>query len=211
MKPTIGLLLFLGMAPMFAQEAPQPPLERATVLLADGKNTWAVAFHHMAVGFRLERAHQHVSIAARLGNGGGYAEVDAFLMREVGPQATGSDEIARTAFELSYPFDDWVDLFNDLDLEAGRYWLVLGKPKERNWSSINWFVTDLRPGIDTCNARLAGSQTYTFDSDTADYLPASKFEQKYTPYAFQIEIAELRQPGPDPCPQNLSAGTGSSR
>jgi hypothetical protein len=198
------------MVPLFAQEAP-PPLERATVLIADGEKTWPVAFHHMAVGFRLERAHHHVSIAARLGNGGGHAEVDAFLMREIGPEVKEGDEVARTAFELSYPFDDWVDIFNDLELEAGRYWLVLGKPKERNWSSINWFVTDLRAGMNTCNAHLAGSQSYTFDSDTADYLPASKFEQKYTPYAFQIEITELRAPGPDPCPQTLSAGTGSSR
>ncbi|HEX6099364.1 MAG TPA: hypothetical protein VF432_23820 [Thermoanaerobaculia bacterium] len=213
----IGLVFLLGVSG-FAQEVPPeapPVLELATVLRADGKVTWPVAIHHMAVGFALERAHHHVRITARLGNGGGRAEVDAFLMREIGPDATEGDEVARTMFELSYPFDGWVDLFNDLELEKGTYWLVLGKPKDSTWSSINWFAAQPAVGTSACNAHLTGSQSFTFESDAADYLPASKFVKKYTPYAFQIEITELRPPGAaEICTWQMpavNAGTGSSR
>lgn len=209
MKAAIGLVLLLT-GSVFAQEAP-PVLEVATVLRADGLVTFPVAIHHMAVGFALSREHHHVSIRARLGNGGGRAEVDAFLMRAVGPDAKESDEIARTQFELSYPFDGWVDLFNDVELEKGSYWLVLGKPKESSWSSINWFAVKPETSLSACNAHLTGAQTYTFDSDTADYLPASKFEKKFTPYAFQIDITELRPPGAETCTQTFTAGPGSSR
>jgi hypothetical protein len=209
MKVAIGLVLLLTVS-VFAQEAP-PVLEVAMVLRADGLVTFPVAIHHMAVGFALQRAHHHVSIRARLGNGGGRAEVDAFLMRAVGPDATESDEVARTEFELSYPFDGWVDIFNDVELEKGSYWLVLGKPKKSSWSSINWFAVKPESSLSACNAHLIGSQTYTFDSDTANYLPASKFERKFTPYYFQIEIMELRPPSAEACTQTFTGAADSSR
>lgn len=214
MKPAIGLLLFLGTIPLYAQSAPPDPpvLERATVLVADGKETWPVAFHHLAVGFHVDREHHHVGISARLGNGGGRAEVDAYLMRVVGPEAKESDEIARTALELSYPFDGWVDIFNDVELEPGTYWLVLGKPKECNWSSLNWFATQPAGVMTACGTHLTGAQSFEFESDVADYFPASHFEKKYTPYAYQMEVTELRPAGvADVCAQTFIVAKGSSR
>ncbi|HEY0371449.1 MAG TPA: hypothetical protein VGD79_05585 [Thermoanaerobaculia bacterium] len=211
MKPAIGLLLFLGTVSLFAQEPP-PMLEEATVLRADGKSTMAVAFHHLAVGFQLERAHHHVSISARLGNGGGRAEVDAYLVRAIGPDATESDEVARTAFELSYPFDDWVDIFNDLELETGNYWLILAKPPESTWSSINWFAVQPAEVRSACSAHLGNAQSFTFESDEAEYVPASKFDKKYTPYAYLLEVTELRPVGTfDQCSETVIFGKRSSR
>jgi hypothetical protein len=209
MKPAIGLLLFLGTVPLFAQGAPPDAqlLERASVLLTDGKATMPVAFHYLAVGFHLGRDHHHVDIRARLGNGGGRAEVDAYLMRAIGPKATTNDEVARTAFELSYPFDGWVDIFYDAELPAGNYWLVLVKPREATWSSINWFAAQPASVRSACSAHLIGSQSFSFESDAADYFPASKFEQKYTPYAYQIELVELRPAGTvDTCRQTYTFG-----
>lgn len=39
--------------------------------------------------------------------------------------------------------------------------------------------------------------------DAAEYLPASKFEPKFEPYRFQIEIREMRAPADDPCTQTI--------
>ena len=209
-----ALFLLFGAASAAAQ-IPAPvdvPLEEALVLRADGELTSAVSFHHLALGFHLRRAHHHLRIAARLGNGGGRAEVDAYLVRSIGPDAKESDEVARTAFELSYPFADWVEIFEDIDLEAGQYWLILAKPKESNWSSINWFATDFAHVTHSCNAILGNAQSFTFQSDEADYVPASKFERKYTPYTYQVEMTELRLAGSaDPCGDTVIAGKRSSR
>jgi hypothetical protein len=199
MKAAIGLFVFLGTVPLFGQEA-LPALERVTLIATRGEVSMPVAVHGQAVGWVLYREEHHVTVSAHLGNGGGHAYIDAFLMKRIGPGATQGDEIAYTSFDLGFPFDGWVDVFTDLELEPGEYWLVIAKPKEKAHSSINWFVLQPKSVGGSCSARFRGSQSYTFHSDTADYLPASKFEQKYEPYAFQFEVSELRPAGWSGCP-----------
>jgi hypothetical protein len=140
-----------------------------------------------------------VTVAARLGNGGGHAYLDAYLMKAIGPGTTEEDEIARTSFDLTYPYDGWIDLFTDLDLEAGAYWLIVAKPPERAHSSINWFVAQPAEFRGSCTALYLGSKSYTFHSDAAEYLPASKFVEKYEPYGFQFEVSEVREVGSEAC------------
>ena len=38
-----------------------------------------------------------------------------------------------------------------------------------------------------------GSSAYIFLSDTADYIPASKFKKEIDPYGFQIALTEPRE------------------
>ena len=199
MKAAIGLFVFLGTVPLLGQEA-EPALERVTLIATRGEVSMPVPVHGQAVGFVLNREQDHVTVSAHLGNGGGHAYIDAFLMKRIGSGATTDDEIAYTSFDLAFPFDGWVDVFTGLDLEPGEYWLIIAKPKEKAHSSINWFVLQPRMVGGSCNAGFLGSRSYTFHSDTADYLPASKFEKKYEPYAFQFEVSILVPTGWSGCP-----------
>jgi hypothetical protein len=198
MKPAVGMLLLLGTVPFFAQDA--PPLEPATLLTISGEKTWAIGIDGQAVSFHLRHPHPHVTISARLGNGGGHAFADAYLMKEIGPGTTERDEIARLAFDLVYPFEGWVDLFQDLDLEAGTYWLVIARPPDKAHTSINWFVAQPLTTSGSCSVAYVDSKSYSFQSDAAEYIPASKFEKKYQPYGFQFEVWEMRAPGGEACP-----------
>jgi hypothetical protein len=203
MKAALGLFVFLGTVSMFgqvfAQEA-EPPLERFTLIATRGELSMPVAVHRQVVGWVMRGEHHHVTVSAHLGNGGGHAYIDAYLMKRIGPGATTGDEIAFASFDLGFPFDDWVDVFADLDLEPGEYWLIIAKPKEKAHSSINWFVFQPKRVGGSCSARFIGSQSFTFQSDAADYLPASKFESKYEPYAFQFEVSDLQPAGWTGCP-----------
>ena len=198
MKRALGILLFVLATPLRAQDLPL--LERVTVAGPRGDVSWPVAIRGQAVGFALNRAHQHVTVSARLGNGGGHAYVDAYLMKQIGPGATREHEIAYTTFDLAYPFDDWVDVFTDLNLDAGQYWLVIAKPRDVSHSSINWFVVRPLESSGSCSAHVLPSRAYTFLLDEAEYIPASKFEKKFEPYLFQFEVTELRTMGSNACP-----------
>ncbi|HYC93359.1 MAG TPA: hypothetical protein VEO54_29400 [Thermoanaerobaculia bacterium] len=185
MTPAIGLLLVLLAPP------------RTLLQASGGGSVWPVGIHGQAVGWYLPEPQHGVTVAARLGNGGGHAYLDAYLMRAIGPGTTEEDEIARTSLDLQYPHDGWVDLFSGLDLEPGLYWLIVGRPRERAHSSINWFVAQPGELVTGCGAQYAGSRSFTFHSDAAEYLPASKFAKKYEPYYFQFEV---RVEGEDGCP-----------
>ena len=199
MKAALGWILFLGATAVFGQEQPPPDMEWFTLISARGVSRPA-AVHHQAVGWVLKGEHHHVSVSAHLGNGGGRAPFEAYLMRRIGEGATRADEIAWTSFDLPYPFDDWVELFTDLDLGPGEYWLIIAKPKKTAFSSINWFVLESRDQTFSCETYLRAPQSFTFQSDAADYLPASKFERKLDPYLFQFEVTALRPRGSTDCP-----------
>jgi len=186
MKWMAALLFFA--VPLFAQEEPR------TVLAVGGEVSWGVGVNGRAVGFSLAQAHPHVTIAARLGNGGGHAYLDAYLMRKVGPGATEEDEVARTSLDLAYPALGWVTLFEDMDLERGVYWLVIAKPRDKAFSSINWIAASPMALETSCGgASYLGTSAYTFLSDASDYIPASKFEKEVEPYGFQIALTEPRE------------------
>lgn len=185
---TTSLLLFimLGVASLSAQE-------RRAVLAIGGEVTWGIGVNGRAVGWSLSQPQHNVTVAANLGNGGGHAYLDAYLMRAIGPGTDGSDEVASVSLDLPYPFTGWVKLFEGLELEAGEYWLVVAKPRDRAHSSINWVVANPMM-LKTCgDAQYLGTKSYTYASDAAAYLPASKFAAiELEPYGFGIEVTAAR-------------------
>jgi len=194
MRSVIASLLFLIVIvtiPLYAQE---PPMPRATIVAVEGERSWPVPINGQAVGFVLMEPEQHVEIAARLGNGGGHAYLDAYLTKRIGPGTSEADEIARTSFDLDYPHEGWTTLFADLDLEKGIYWLIIAKPRERAFSSLNWFVASPKQFRASCGGvGYLGTKSYTFFGDAAEYIPASKFEKKYeAAYGFQFEVTAAR-------------------
>jgi hypothetical protein len=198
MKAALGLVLFLGATAVFGQEE---ELERATLISSRGDISRPVPIHNQAVGWVFSGEHHHVAVSAHIGNGGGRAKFEAYLMKQIGPGTTRRDEIAWMSMDLQYPFDDWVVLFTDLDLGPGEYWLIIAKPKDTAFSSINWFVLQSGSHSGSCTTlHFLAPQSFTFHSDTADYLPASKFERKFQPYPFQFEVSELRPAGSTDCP-----------
>lgn len=180
MKTAIGALLLLVLLPLRAQE---------TILATGGDMAFPVPIQGQAIAFALADPHCGVTIEVRLGNGGGRAPVEAYLMERVGPDVDEADEIARTSLELGYPHDGWITLFSGLDLEQGGYWLVVGKPKARAHSSLNWFASKPGDVTTTCGVRWVTSRSFIFHSDAAEYLPASNFApQKYEPHKFLLRV-----------------------
>ena len=189
MKSAAGsLLLFfvLGTTPLSGQE-------QSAILAIGGQATWGIGINGRAVGWSLGRPQYNVTVAANLGNGGGHAYFDAYLMRSVGPGTTGRDEVAYASLDLPYPFTGWVKLFEGLELEAGEYWLVIAKPRDRAHSSINWVAANPRTQRLSCDVQYLGTRSYTFPSDAAAYLPASKFAAiEPDPSGFGIEVTAAR-------------------
>lgn len=185
MTPAIGLLLLLLATPEGVLLEP----------VGEGE-VQPVPIHGQAVGWVLQRAQEQVTVAARLGNGGGRAYVDAYLVTRIGPGTTEEHEIARRSLDLPFPHDAWVELFTDLSLEPGEYWLVIARPRDRAHSSINWFVEKPGGSFEACDARYTGSRSYTFHSDGAEYLPASKFKEKFEPYRFLFEVRGVSEECP---------------
>lgn len=202
MRSAAGSLLFmilLAVFPLCAQQSPEQ--NRTTILEIGGALAWGIGIKGQAVGWQLTRPHYYVSVAARLGNGGGHAYLEAFLMRAIGPDASWRDEVAYASLDLTYPADGWVTLFDDLDLEAGEYWLVVAKPREKAHSSINWIVGSPMSLRSSCDVRYLGTKSYTFMSDAAEYIPSSKFESKFEPYGFQVALTEVLLPETEICSQ----------
>lgn len=179
MRSAALLLVLLGTTSLFAQPS---------ILTIGGEIWWGVDVQGRAVGFKLTHPHHHVKIAARLGNGGGHAYVVAYLMQSIGPDTSLRDQVAERAFELPYPFTGWFDVFNGLELEPGEYWLVIARSPEHAHSSVNWIASNPMALRTSCDTEYLGTKSYTFLSDEADYLPASRFETKLEPYGFGIEI-----------------------
>jgi hypothetical protein len=184
MKTAVGSLLFLvafALTPLAAQER--------AMLAIGGDGSWGIGVNGRAVGWTLTNPHHDVKISARLGNGGGHAYADVYLMRSIGPGTTDDDEVARTSFDLPYPFSGWVDVFAGLDLEPGEYWLIIAKPRERAHSSINWIATNPMTLRKSCDLQYLGTRSYTFQTDAATYLPASRFASiEIEPYGFGVLV-----------------------
>jgi hypothetical protein len=186
-KSAILVLLAIGMVPLHAQDATVD--FRVPILSVGGDAVWGKAVIGRAVGFVLLRPHQRVSISARLGNGGGSATADVFLTRTIGPGTTIENEVAYRPIDLPYPFFDWFTLFEDLDLDAGEYWLVVARPREKAFSSINWIASYPPLLAGTPDLRYLGARSFVFRSDAADYLPASRFDERPEIESYQIEVA----------------------
>src|SRR5687767_4376467 len=88
MKSAVGSLLFLIVVVTIPLCAQEPTMPRATIVAVEGERSWPVPINGQAVGFALMEPEQQVEIAARLGNGGGHAYLDAYLTKRIGPGTT---------------------------------------------------------------------------------------------------------------------------
>lgn len=95
---TASLLLFMVLGAI-----PSTGEEHRAILGIGGEGSWGVGIKGRAVGWSLSRPYQNVTISAKLGNGGGQATLDAYLMRSVGPGTTRRDEVASTSLDLPIP------------------------------------------------------------------------------------------------------------
>lgn len=192
MKLAVAVLLTMGVVPLQAVDSPERV--RSPILSVGGEPVWGKAVVGRAVGFVLLRPHDHISVAVRLGNGGGSATADVFLTRAIGPGTTIDDEVAYRRIDLPYPFFDWFTLFEDVDLEAGAYWLVVARPREKAFSSINWIASHPPLLAGTADLRYLGARSFVFGSDAADYLPASRFDERPEIDGYQIELTCVVEP-----------------
>jgi hypothetical protein len=201
MRAAIRLLLPLVMfvvVPLYAQDAGQDSAEDPVILSVGGDDFGATSVNGLAVGFALDGPYCHVTVSARLNNGGGfagYASSIAYLMRTIGPDATHRDQVARVAFDLPPQFDGRFDLFTDIELPAGDYWLVLVNPPGR-FSYTNWSVSAPLALFRSNGARYIGT-TSTSPKTMAEYPPSSVFGGTYSGFGYQFAVTG--EPGlPDP-------------
>jgi hypothetical protein len=187
MKAAIRLLLPLVLiVPLYAQEAPEEPV----LLSVGGADSGSTGVHGLAVGFALDRAYCHVTISARLNNGGGfagYASSIAWLTRAIGPEATDRDQVARMAFDLPPLYEGMFPLFTDIDLPAGDYWLVLANPPTGRFSYTNWVVSAPLALFKSNGTRYLGT-TSVYSMEVADYPPSSPFGGIYTGFGYQFAV-----------------------
>jgi len=108
----------------------------------------------------------------------------AYLTDATGSQASSSNEVATpTTFTLPDATiagetfgPGWIDLFDQIYLDAGFYYLTIGAGPDSSgaWSNTYDPTVTEAPGFFRGDL-VTGSQFYAFGSDVASYLPASNF------------------------------------
>lgn len=214
MRAAIRLLLPLVLfvvIPLYGQDSVEHPV----ILSVGGDDFGATSVNGLAVGFALYGPYCHVTISARLNNGGGfagYASSIAYLMRAIGPDATHRDQVARVAFDLPPQFDGRFDLFTDIELPAGDYWLVLVNPPGR-FSYTNWSVSAPLALFKSNGARYIGT-TSTSPRTLAEYPPSSVFGATYSGFGYQFAVTGepgVAHPDDPPRPRHSHAETDAGR
>lgn len=102
----------------------------------------------------------------------------AYLTNSIGSGTTSVNEIVGPATFTSPNVLDgpvWIDLFDDVDLTGGFYYLTIGSLDSTSgaWSTTSDPTVTLAPGF--LRGDTSGSQFYASVGDVASYLPASNF------------------------------------
>jgi len=123
----------------------------------------------LAMGWSTASAASQVNIWVNLftANSPGTGTGTAYLMRNIGPTATSEDQVA--VQRVTAPNNStWVRLFSNLDLPAGRYYVVLRADANRfQWRQANLGSERLSAGT-----TLLGS---SFSRTTPAFAPAAVF------------------------------------
>lgn len=177
-------LLILWSGAVAAEEWP------GVMLALSGPDRGATAIDALAVGFSLDRPHRGVTIEAGLSNNGGESASAggmAWLMRGIGPVASPADVVARVDFELPGDFHDFWPLFEDLELEAGEYWLVFAAPPDVV-SFASWTYADLTDVYFGSGVRFVGTCTTYGPAAHPEVVPYSLFGSVYSTYAYRLLV-----------------------
>lgn len=144
--------------------------------LIDANQAWAVAWTQ-GRGF----ASVHI-FANLLDDSFGLAGGDAYLVNSIGVGTSIYNEFARTQFTADPFVSGWVELFADLTLPTGSYFLVLAPtlfPDGNSDTRMVWNTTST-PTVTTDPDAFRGDilgdvQWYATQTFDPDYLPASNF------------------------------------
>ncbi|MBL8178824.1 MAG: PEP-CTERM sorting domain-containing protein [Bryobacterales bacterium] len=129
-----------------------------------------------ASGFSLDQTYTNVSIEAMLKSTATYPAGKAFLMREIGANATTSDELQNKIVNFqvvaSLNSGSFQTIFSGLTLNAGSYYLVVETPVGAAAGAVGWATgtaLSTAPGVS-----LLGDYART---NPAAYAPSSDFSQ----------------------------------
>ena len=102
----------------------------------------------------------------------------AYLTSAIGTGTSVGEEIASTTFTSPNVLDGpvWIDLFNQINLGAGFYYLTIGSLDSTSggWSNTSDPTVTEAPGF-FLGDLVTGSQFYASGGNVAAYLPASNF------------------------------------
>jgi hypothetical protein len=134
----------------------------------------------LAVSWTSPNSYDNVSITADLQNlfDGSSFTGTAWLMTQIGPAASVSDEVATAQFLLpAFVFNSTVSLFTGLDLSAGTYYLVLSAPSNAvgvSWLTTYNFFTVVPPPTITTDTGVSYNGDWAASANSS-FLPASSF------------------------------------
>ena len=162
-----------------------------------------------ATSWSQSSTYADTDISALLGNGPAHGT--AYLMSRIGPGATPADEIARANFQFPSS-TTMVLLFNDLTLNPGTYYLVIGS--RASSSQIGGLGDALDcgtncafppPAITLASGVMRHPDFLAPSGAVNAYAPASAFQQNigihgdpfiaYTVDSEQVGIAAVPEPG----------------
>jgi hypothetical protein len=162
-----------------------------------GTGAWGIdAVESNAVSWSEISAHPSVTVSANLiGDFSG----TAYLTSRIGQGTTLADVIETSLFTVaSANTHVWIDLFTDVHLGPGTFYLVLGSPAINGggWSNTFAPILTTAPGI-TYN----GSYASVNGLNNLAFFPASTFTNAgdiaVQPFQFQV-VAELPRSVPEP-------------
>jgi hypothetical protein len=152
-----------------------------------------------AVSWTQTSTYTDVTIDAFIGGNGlvAPAEATAYLMSQIGPGTTSADEVTTPPFSIDLPYgpDSFVQLFSNLTLGPGTYYLVIDPTSNFGW------------GGDTIPAQILGTGVTQnldgLDSGTiASFAPASSFTAQNSDTRLFSVTGTLSSTGaPSPVPE----------
>jgi hypothetical protein len=151
-----------------------------------GTGSWSLAaVESNAVSWSALSASSNVTVSARLiGDFNGMA----YLTTRIGTEATLADVLLSSSFSVaSSSAFSWVDLFTDINLGPGTYYLVLGSVEDRGggWANTEQPMVSTSSGI-TYN----GSYTASASNNNLSFFPGSNFTDSggvaVAPFQFQV-------------------------
>lgn len=142
------------------------PCQAATLVSVTGNNgvNTAESNYVFAASWTFGVDHTGVSVS---GVFGGVGEGRAYLMRDIGPGITVASQVATVDFIPTSFMGATVNLFQNVDLVAGTYFLVI--------QGLDGFGVDWRIGTASSTAENVTLNSAEYSYGIAPYAPASGF------------------------------------
>jgi len=172
-RPLFAFAAFASLAAVFTFA----PCEAATLVSVtgnDGVNS-ADSNYIFATSWTFGVDHTGVSVS---GVFGGFGTGRAYLVKDIGVGVTVGSQVATVDFTPGFPVASTVTLFQNLDLIAGTYYLVV---QSANGSGVDW-----RIGTGSTTAQNVTLNSAEYAYGIAPYAPASDFVLNANQYVFTV-------------------------